>query len=122
MSTVYQPRELGPARTLIAVAALILVSLVLWFPKGSLLHSAGVLVSMLILVGIRNPASTMATAWISVLTAATCIAAGLLFNYQSTMSRLLSFVGIGLAISLGIFHLSCYLKRRKHQRNGQARA
>jgi hypothetical protein len=118
MSIIYQPRELGPARTLIAVAGLILVSLVLWFPKGSLLHGAGVLVSMLILVGVRNPASTMATAWISLLTAATCIAAGFLFNYQSTISQLLAFVGIGLAIILGMFHLTCYLKRRKEQRNG----
>jgi hypothetical protein len=121
MSSFYQPRELGRARTLIAVAGLVLLSVALWFPRSSLLYGAGVLIGLTVLVGVRNSSSTMSIAWISLLTTACCVAGAFSISASKTLSLILSLVGIALAICLAGWHLSVLLKKRR-QGDGQSAA
>ena len=112
MSFVYQPRELGRARTLSAVSGLVLMAVALWFPRESLLNGAGVLIAMVVLVGVRNSGSTMTTAWISLFTALCCIAGGFLVSYDKRLSQIFAVLGIGQVIFLAAFHLRSYWKRK----------
>jgi hypothetical protein len=119
MSTFFQPRDLGLARTLIAVAGLALLSAALWFPRESLLSGAGVLLAMTVLVGVRNSDSTVATAVLSLLASACCITGGFLVSYHKTLSQIVSLVGVALVVWLGVFHFRSYLRRRERRRGGQ---
>ena len=112
MSAFFKARDLGWARTLIAVAGLVLLALALWFPRSSFLYGAGVLIGFAILVGVRNSRSTMSTAWTSLLTTACCIAGAFLTGTNKVLSLILSCVGIALAICLGVWHLSVLVKKR----------
>jgi membrane protein DedA with SNARE-associated domain len=113
MSFVYQPRELGPARTLSAISGLILLGVALWFPRESLLYGAGVLIAMVVLMGVRNSSSTMTTAWISLFTALCCITGAFMASYDKRLSEIFSVIGIGQVVFLAAFHLRSYVRRKQ---------
>jgi hypothetical protein len=119
MSIFYLTRNLGRARTLIAVAGVVLLALALWFPRSSFLYGTGVLISFAILVGVRNHRSTMSTAWASLLAMACCVAGAFLTHTSKTLSLTLSLLGVALAVCLGVWHVGLLLKDRR-QRSGRS--
>ena len=105
-------KSLDRPRTVILISGLALLSTALWFPKESLLHGAGVLIGLIVLVGVRYGASSMTAAWISSSTAIFCIAGSFVATYDRNVSLALSILGALLAVLTGIVHVKSYVQHK----------
>ena len=110
MNLTYYNRHSGFARTVIVTSGLALLSVALWFPRSSLLHGAGVLIALIVLVGVKNSNTTVATAWVCLSTVTFCIVGSFLANYDKSLSQMVSIVGVICAMWAGVLHLRSHLK------------